>query len=87
MIRAIIIISFILLYVIYNLIKVIRSEELLDIIPYESLDTIQKYLALILVLQFSIFYLSIIIIGKNMLNNIWIMIGKNMLNNIWIEIK
>ena len=61
MIRAIIIISFILLYVIYNLIKVIRSEELLDIIPYESLDTIQKYLVLILVLQFCIFYLSIII--------------------------
>ena len=61
MIRAIIIISFILLYVIYNLIKVIRSEELLDIIPYESLNTIQKYLALILVLQFCIFYLSIII--------------------------
>lgn len=61
MIRAIIIISFILLYVIYNLIKVIRSEELLDIIPYESLDTIQKYLALILVLQSCIFYLSIII--------------------------
>ena len=61
MIRAIIIISFILLYVIYNLIKVIRSEELLDIIPYESLDTIQKYLILILVLQSCIFYLSIII--------------------------
>lgn len=61
MIRAIIIISFILLYVIYNLIKVIQSEELLDIIPYESLNTIQKYLALILVLQFCIFYLSIII--------------------------
>lgn len=61
MIRAIIIISFILLYVIYNLIKVIQSEELLDIVPYESLDIIQKYLALILVLQFCIFYLSIII--------------------------
>lgn len=61
MIRAIIIISFILLYVIYNLIKVIQSEELLDIIPYESLNTIQKYLILILVLQFCIFYLSIII--------------------------
>lgn len=61
MIRAIIIISFILLYVIYNLIKVIQSEELLDIIPYESLNTIQKYLVLILVLQFCIFYLSIII--------------------------
>lgn len=61
MIRAIIIISFILLYVIYNLIKVIRSEELLDIIPYENLNTIQKYLILILVLQFCIFYLSIII--------------------------
>ena len=62
MIRAIIIISFILLYVIYNLIKVIQSEELLDIIPYESLNTIQKYLTLILVLQFCIFYLSIIIL-------------------------
>lgn len=61
MIRAIIIISFILLYVIYNLIKVIQSEELLDIIPYESLNTIQKYLTLILVLQSCIFYLSIII--------------------------
>ena len=61
MIRAIIIISFILLYVIYNLIKVIQSEELFDIIPYESLNIIQKYLALILVLQFCIFYLSIII--------------------------
>ena len=61
MIRAIIIISFILLYVIYNLIKVIQSEELLDIIPYESLNIIQKYLALILVFQFCIFYLSIII--------------------------
>ena len=61
MIKAIIIISFILLYVIYNLIKVIQSEELLDIIPYENLNTIQKYLALILVLQFCIFYLSIII--------------------------
>ena len=61
MTRAIIIISFILLYVIYNLIKVIQSEELLDIIPYESLNTIQKYLILILVLQFCIFYLSIII--------------------------
>ena len=61
MIRAIIIISFILLYVIYNLIKVIQSEELLDIIPYENLNIIQKYLALILVLQFCIFYLSIII--------------------------
>lgn len=61
MIRAIIIISFILLYVIYNLIKVIQSEELLDIIPYESLNTIQKYLILILVLQSCIFYLSIII--------------------------
>ena len=61
MIRAIIIISFILLYVIYNLIKVIQSEEVLDIIPYESLNIIQKYLALILVLQFCIFYLSIII--------------------------
>lgn len=61
MIRAIIIISFILLYVIYNLIKVIQSEELLDIIPYESLNTIQKYLKLILVLQSCIFYLSIII--------------------------
>ena len=61
MIRAIIIISFILLYVMYNLIKVIQSEELLDIIPYESLNTIQKYLILILVLQFCIFYLSIII--------------------------
>lgn len=61
MIRAIIIISFILLYVIYNLIKVIQSEELLDIIPYESLNTIQKYLILILVLQFCIFYLSILI--------------------------
>ena len=61
MIRAIIIISFILLYVIYNLIKVIQSEELLDIISYESLNTIQKYLILILVLQFCIFYLSIII--------------------------
>lgn len=46
---------------IYNLIKVIQSEELLDIIPYESLNTIQKYLALILMLQFYIFYLSIII--------------------------
>lgn len=61
MIRAIIIISFILLYVIYNLIKVIQSEELFDVIPYESLNTIQKYLVLILVLQFCIFYLSIII--------------------------
>lgn len=61
MIRAIIIISFILLYVVYNLIKVIQSEELLDIIPYESLNTIQKYLILILVLQSCIFYLSIII--------------------------
>ena len=61
MIRAIIIISFILLYVIYNLIKVVQSEELLDIIPYENLNTIQKYLILILVLQFCIFYLSIII--------------------------
>lgn len=61
MIRAIIIISFILLYVIYNLIKVIQSEELLDIIPYESLNIIQKYLILILVLQSCIFYLSIII--------------------------
>ena len=61
MIRAIIIISFILLYVIYNLIKVIQSKELLDIIPYESLNIIQKYLILILVLQFCIFYLSIII--------------------------
>lgn len=61
MIRAIIIISFILLYVMYNLIKVIQSEELLDIIPYESLNTIQKYLTLILVLQSCIFYLSIII--------------------------
>ena len=61
MIKAIIIISFILLYVIYNLIKVIQSEELLDIIPYENLNIIQKYLALILVLQFCIFYLSIII--------------------------
>ena len=46
MIKAIIIISFILLYVIYNLIKVIQSEELLDIIPYESLNIIQKYLIL-----------------------------------------
>ena len=61
MIKAIIIISFILLYVIYDLIKVIQSEELLDIIPYESLNIIQKYLALILVFQFCIFYLSIII--------------------------
>lgn len=61
MIRAIIIISFILLYVIYNLIKVIQSEELLDIIPYENLNTIQKYLILILMLQSCIFYLSIII--------------------------
>ena len=61
MIRAIIIISFILLYVIYDLIKFIQSEELLDIIPYEKLNIIQKYLALILVLQFCIFYLSIII--------------------------
>ena len=61
MIRAIIIISFILLYVIYDLIKVIQSEELLDNISYESLNTIQKYLILILVLQFCIFYLSIII--------------------------
>ena len=61
MIKAIIIISFILLYVIYNLIKVIQSEELLDIIPYESLNTIQKYLTLILVLQFCIFSLSILI--------------------------
>ena len=61
MIRAIIIISFILLYVIYDLIKVIQSEELLDIIPYENLNIIQKYLALILVFQFCIFYLSIII--------------------------
>ena len=61
MIRAIIIISFILLYVIYDLIKFIQSEELLDIIPYESLNIIQKYLALILVLQSCIFYLSIII--------------------------
>ena len=61
MIRAIIIISFILLYVIYNLIKVIQSEELLGIIPYESLNIIQKYLILILVLQSCIFYLSIII--------------------------
>lgn len=61
MIRAIIIISFILLYVIYNLIKVIQSKELLDIIPYESLNIIQKYLILILVLQSCIFYLSIII--------------------------
>lgn len=61
MIRAIIIISFILLYVIYNLIKVVQSDELLDIIPYESLNIIQKYLILILVLQSCIFYLSIII--------------------------
>lgn len=61
MIRAIIIISFILLYVIYNLIEVIQSEELPDIISYESLNTIQKYLILILVLQSCIFYLSIII--------------------------
>ena len=61
MIKAIIIISFILLYVIYDLIKVIQSEELLDIIPYESLHIIQKYLILILVLQSCIFYLSIII--------------------------
>ena len=61
MIKAIIIISFILIYVIYNLIKVIQSEELLNIIPYENLNIIQKYLALILVLQFCIFYLSIII--------------------------
>ena len=44
MIRAIIIISFILLYVIYDLIKFIQSEELLNIIPYESLNIIQKYL-------------------------------------------
>ena len=61
MIKTIIIISFILLYVMYNLIKFIQSEELLDIIPYENLNTIQKYLILILVLQFCIFYLSIII--------------------------
>ena len=61
MIKAIIIISFILLYVIYDLIKFIQSEELLDIIPYENLNIIQKYLALILVLQSCIFYLSIII--------------------------
>ena len=61
MIKAIIIISFILLYVIYNLIKVIQSEELLNIIPYENLNIIQKYLILILVLQSCIFYLSIII--------------------------
>ena len=61
MIKAIIIISFILIYVIYNLIKVIQSEELLGTISYESLNIIQKYLALILVLQFCIFYLSIII--------------------------
>ena len=61
MIRAIIIISFILLYVIYDLIKFIQSEELLDIIPYESLNIIQKYLISILVLQSCIFYLSIII--------------------------
>ena len=61
MIRAIIIISFILLYVIYDLIKFIQSEELLDIIPYENLNIIQKYLILILVFQFCIFYLSIII--------------------------
>ena len=61
MIRAIIIISFILLYVIYDLIKFIQSEELLDIIPYENLNIIQKYLVLILVLQSCIFYLSIII--------------------------
>ena len=61
MIRAIIIISFILLYVIYDLIKFIQSEELLDIIPYENLNIIQKYLILILVLQSCIFYLSIII--------------------------
>ena len=61
MIKAIIIISFILLYVIYNLIKVIQSEELLDIIPYESLNIIQKYLILILALQSCILYLSIII--------------------------
>ena len=61
MIRAIIIISFILLYVMYNLIKFIQSEELLDIIPYENLNIIQKYLALILVLQSCIVYLSIII--------------------------
>ena len=61
MIKAIIIISFILLYVMYNLIKFIQSEELLDIIPYENLNIIQKYLALILVLQSCIVYLSIII--------------------------
>ena len=61
MIKAIIIISFILLYVIYDLIKFIQSEELLDIIPYESLNIIQKYLISILVLQSCIFYLSIII--------------------------
>ena len=61
MIKAIIIISFILLYVMYNLIKLIQSEELLDIIPYENLNIIQKYLILILVLQSCIFYLSIII--------------------------
>ena len=61
MIRAIIIISFILLYVIYDLIKFIQSEELLDIIPYENLNIIQKYLISILVLQSCIFYLSIII--------------------------
>ena len=61
MIKAIIIISFILLYVMYNLIKFIQSEELLDIIPYENLNIIQKYLILILVLQSCIFYLSIII--------------------------
>lgn len=60
--KAIVIISAILLFVIAKLIEIIHSDEFLEYIPDSYLNKLQKLLALIIVLQASIFYLSIIIL-------------------------
>lgn len=60
--KVIVIISFILIFVIAKLIEVIHSDEFLEYIPDNYLNKLQKLLALIIVLQVSIFYLSIIIL-------------------------
>lgn len=60
--KVIVIISFILIFVIAKLIEIIHSDEFLEYIPDSYLNKLQKFLALIMVLQVSIFYLSIIIL-------------------------
>ena len=60
--KVMVIISFILIFVIAKLIEIIHSDEFFEYIPDSYLNKLQKLLALIIVLQVSIFYLSIIIL-------------------------